>query len=433
MSARLHLIASILTGLGLTVLAIFLLTTTFVIPGGEALLTQGTTAVHRATSDGSDKEWTKEFQFIDVGHSLTLIEKTEETMWMGGVEPIVDRAQLVDVFRLINDYNLHRFVICDVFFEDETDHDDALQAELDRMRDVVIPYRVDPTTKRVLPLVVEAPSALAKYPPVADDLTETVVQIFGTGTTWGEGFYKFRAVQEDTMTTLPLYVHRQLHPEERATGPWRLNTYIPTPRIARDSLPVVGSLDQFWILLQNPQTARAALQDKVLIFGDFSRKTDEHATVLGPMPGALILANLYLSLREGDNVFSLVQFLFLWMVLSGFVWATLWIEIQRGDRLSSGQHYGWWSRAKRGYRQVKNFVADALENSFCLIVISIASYVLFGTHLPVLSLGLALAVVVELIRYRHALRAAPGRLIGAVPPLFRAVHQFLYPAGTRSS
>jgi hypothetical protein len=354
----------------------------------EKLLIQASSMLRSAVAPPSDSLW-KDFVFIDTSYDPMLVAATGAEGLPLGTRPVVDRRKLAALFRILGDAGVHRFVLCDVLFLDPSEADAELQTAINGVPRVLIPYSLDAGGNPVPP-VIDAPKALARY---RQD---------------GGSFVRFPLVQAGSLATVPLDMHRALYPDEEILGPLHLRTFVPDLRLPAESMPAALPLGQLLPLLSDPEQVRAYFQDRIVVIGAFGRKTDSHDTVFGPMPGPLVLTNVYLGLRHDDHRLSVWLLLFLWSALGGLTWyslrrelgptpapsAEIWVD---GDAGSSGP-----PRTLR--ERLREIGADGTENTIALVIISLATYFTFGLHLPVLLLAVLLTAFVGLMRRRHRIR-----------------------------
>ncbi len=80
--------------------------------------------------------------------------------------------------------------------------------------------------------------------------------------------------------------------------------------VKTDTISNIYTLEDFIALIINHDTeAKRFLGNKLIVIGDF--ENDNHQTVFGTMPGALILANIYLSLLNHQNKITTLWILYL--------------------------------------------------------------------------------------------------------------------------
>ena len=263
----------------------------------EKLLIQASSMLRSVVTPPPDSLW-DDFVFIDTSYDPMLVEATGSEGFPIGTRPVADRRKLAALFRILGDAGVHRFVLCDVLLLDPSEADAELQKAFDGVPSVLIPYSLDAGGNPVPP-VIDAPKALAQY------------------RLDGGSFIRFPLVHAGSLTTVPLDMHRALYPDQEILGPLHLRTFVPDLRLPAESMPAALPLGQLLPLLSDPEQVRAYSQDRIVVIGVFARQTDSHATVFGPMPGPLVLANVYLGLRHNDHRLSVWLLLYLWSALGG--------------------------------------------------------------------------------------------------------------------
>jgi hypothetical protein len=277
---------------------------------GEDLLIQWAIILKRVVLDHDRPE--EKFVFINTSFSNQLIDKTDEYGFPIGNQVITDRAQLANILGVLNRTNVHKQLIVDVFFELESPDDSLLKEEIDGLQRV-------------------------RFAAVLDDQNQYLAPIYGqphglvTVETLDDIFLKYRMIWNDTLKVLPLLLHEtQLGERHRKVGSflrspseWSLDVYIPDIRISQydvtvDRLhPLVDLPD---LLYLEESDIAEMVNGKVVVIGDFLGN-DNFETLTGQIAGPLLLANIYLSLQEGDHRLTLGFFVFLYLsfVIISFV------------------------------------------------------------------------------------------------------------------
>jgi len=125
---------------------------------------------------------------------------------------------------------------------------------------------------------------------------------------------------------------------------------------------------------------RKMFSGKLIMIGDFS--TDIHKTVIGPMPGVLVLYNAYLTLLDGDNVMKLGWLL---LMIAGFTWITYLILSGEGPSLLPGLKL----KFRSGWI---HFMIDSVDEILYLTILTMLSYFLFKIHISILILFIYLKI-----------------------------------------
>lgn len=252
------------------------------------------------------------FLFIDVSKNKKLVpfESGE------GQELQTDRDKLRILFETIakQSTQTHRSIVCDIIFDKPGKSDQRLEKALLATKDLLIPYgEVDGVA--AMPVFEDVPRAYAGY-----DVSR--------GPQASSKFLKYR-LWPGSDKTIPwtLFERWQGVQGDKHLGFIWLNgraymqNLIPEIRMMPDQLIESGGNrvlplgEVINLLLANDSLFyEELLANKHIYIGDFS--TDLHDTYAGTMPGTLILANLYWSVREGDGRVSFGWLLFLWVAFS---------------------------------------------------------------------------------------------------------------------
>jgi hypothetical protein len=277
---------------------------------GEDLLIQWAIILKRVVLDHDRPE--EKFVFINTSFSNQLIDKTDEYGFPIGNQVITDRAQLANILGVLNRTNVHKQLIVDVFFELESPDDSLLKEEIDGLERL-------------------------RFAAVLDDQGEYQAPIYGqphglvTVETLDDIFLKYRLIWNDSLKVLPLLLHetqmgethRKVGSFLRSPSEWSMDVYIPDIRISQydvtvDRLhPLVDLPD---LLYLEESDIAEMVNGKVVVIGDFLGN-DNFETLTGQIAGPLLLANIYLSLQEGDHRLTLGFFVFLYLsfVIISFV------------------------------------------------------------------------------------------------------------------
>lgn len=269
---------------------------------------------------------TKEFVFINTGKDLALVEDTVDY----GSVAISDRAKILQVMQYINRTSAKpAIVVIDVQFyypfSIDPEVDELLQQEIGASDKVVIPI-LKAGSDRYKPPLYRTRYAHSDY------------------RTFSATFNKFRILIQDTVKSIPILMHEMmdgaryrdhfLYPT--CNGRLCLTAMWPTYYLLEDSVKkasyaegmetiestLVGQKvhtefynigELLYALEGNPTAVKNFLADKVVIIGNFQE--DVHVTPVGKMAGPVLIANLYLSLLNGEHI---VSPLFVLLMLGSF-------------------------------------------------------------------------------------------------------------------
>lgn len=260
---------------------------------------------------GDKPDYTRQFTFIDVSASKTLVSRADGS----GNLPVTDRDALGQLFKAISQgEQTHKLILCDLLFDHETTSD----ADLGRSMSTV--------DRLILPSSGKEPAALIPF--LKEIITGDPGYRVSSGLYTYDGFFKYQYVSQSGLKTLPLKMfelsRRQTSSYHSGTGLVFLdNKTFANHTILNSRITLQDLSDQEGGTRLVPLNELLALlkvnrkffydqyfRAKYVIIGDF--ENDMHATFLGEMPGSLILTNLFLGLVYGDSqiTFAWLSYLF---------------------------------------------------------------------------------------------------------------------------
>ncbi len=334
-----------------------------------------------------DKPHKDSLLFVNVSYDKVLIPRYDSEGFESGNVAVTDRAALTRFLAMINEGEPGRLILCDIFFEDSTAFDSALQAQVDRCKALILPYHYD-GGDRQLKSYIKGWSGLADYD--AD---------FGT-------FLKYSYLQHDTCRTVPLLLYERFNRGSLdRSGPF----YTSAGHLALNALALDFSVRPYdifsadgsgyssvhlsEILNAPPEFVKSLTRNRIIVIGDFTDR-DLHPTLYGTIPGPLIQLNAYLALVNGDHLLTwpLLIFVFLcygiisWFLFSGNVFlSNPWLERFRNSK---------WG----------GVVYDFMKYALVLVLINIFSYLLFDVHMNVLIMGVYIVIVEYVINWMRQKR-----------------------------
>ncbi len=395
----------------------------------EEFMIRTTTGLKNTLFKIKEKPNPNEFLFIDIAWEKQLVNqynKPDEPDELIGKCPITNRKRIAELLSYINKTNHHKFILLDVFLKDSSDFqsDSSLQKELTKTKNILIPYHMDGDGKPELPLF-NVPVALSDYGKYTID----------------NNFVKFKCLYADSVRTTPLVMYEILHEKKfndhglygSSNGRLALSSFILDLRIwsenidrkvEKTELSDSGDVVKYQILYLsdllcdglNPSlikpdskfteedyALKAAskscaeeqianlTKNRIVVIGDFS-DSDIHETIYGATPGPLILLNIYLALREGDNLFSVWFILFLF---AGFYFISY--NCFKGRALVT-------SYFKRLSKKIKflskaSYFLNLLSYIIFFVLLSALSFFLFNIHITILLLAIYMEVLEKVIDY----------------------------------
>ncbi len=245
------------------------------------------------------------FFFIDVGYSRKLIAKHN------GNQDVADRYLLAKFFNVIHRLNNpQKFILCDIFFNDPSPDDTLLSEEMKRVKKLIIPYRsteIDEFHSKFIPSDIHR--GFVEY---------TAADTSGT-------FLKYPLIKRQNgqyYKSVPLRMYEEIHHATFEPGiflskiknKFSLNALVVDFRVQENRpyhrLSELFTQEKNGQLAYPEQDLLKMIENRIVVIGDFSGR-DMHETIMGNMPGPIILVNGYLALVYGDSFVSGYFLLFL--------------------------------------------------------------------------------------------------------------------------
>jgi hypothetical protein len=272
----------------------------------EAFQVKTSSLIKKALTS-KDTGFVNEFVFIDISGNKQLVPRDDGS----GNDIITNRTQLDTFFRLINRNPCYRYILCDVFFEKALPGDSSFRDMLAATPRLIIPE--NETEEGIQPaLFTETEQGLTSYS-------------ISSGYHASGDMIKYPLLHTPAARSIPLIMYERITGRQSASmmgllwqnGQVGFNHFIPSFRIEPEQLNVNGVskvIPLNYVLVEMAYADSTFFnnhfRDKYLVIGDF--KTDSHSTVMGVMPGPLVLANIFLALREGDNKITIGWLLYVW-------------------------------------------------------------------------------------------------------------------------
>jgi hypothetical protein len=352
----------------------------------EAFQVKTSSLIKKALTN-NNSSFANEFVFIDISGNKQLVPRDDGS----GDDLITNRAKLDTFFRFINKNSHYRYILCDVFFEKILPGDSAFRETLAATPRLIIPE--NETEEGIQPaLFTETEQGLTSYS-------------ISSGYHSSSDLVKYPLLHTPSARSIPLMMHERITGQRSASlmgllwqkGRVSFNHFIPSFRIEPEHLNIdsVNKVMPLNYLLQGMTYADSTFydnifRDKYIVIGDF--KTDYQSTVLGPMPGPLILANIYLALREGDNNISIWWILYVWMAFTLLAYLVFFPPKKIRQ----------WENKLIGSAGNILFALEELALSMIVLwLLSLISYLLFNKHLDVVVPSVLLSILALVIKIRN--------------------------------
>lgn len=360
---------SVANAIVLLVLTAFWLNTNYSY-GDERLLVQWSSILKRVILNIDEDPPKEDFLFINLAYEKALIP-TEDGL---GREVITDRAKLAQFFAILRKHqNGVKFTVCDVFLKGESENDSLFASNIKDIKNVVFPnhHTEDGTPDQ---LSVEVPQAIADYKMASG------------------GFLKFKLFQDEELSTIPVYMYEKINGKKIAdTGRlYREGEHLSFNSVIIDyqirshevfeqnEYPVVNLSEL--LLLPEEVIVGDFLKNRIVLMGDF--QNDVHSTILGSMPGTLILLNAYLTLAKG---YHLISWTWLSFILTGYlIFSRLML----------------FPAEPKHQLQSSKWLGPLLGSITYLSILSILSYLFFNIHIQVLILTLYITLLRFIVSFQ---------------------------------
>lgn len=240
--------------------------------------------------------------FFDVGYDKVLMDVYDEDGFSQGSTSITDRNKLYQLLSVLSSTDTYDYILLDINFDTSfsSDIDTLLFPLIASMRDIVVPSN---TRENDIPSILEEKSGIAEYNASLMDLDfhrykylidgkESIALKIWKDKTGGNYLKRWFGYTMDKRLCVnyPRIYFPFVLSEYSSTGdksPMKEKNY---KNLGADFLEIMDAYPDLPYLFK----------DKFVIIGDI--ENDSHDTVVGPMPGSIILYNAFLSLMGKKNV-----------------------------------------------------------------------------------------------------------------------------------
>lgn len=327
-----------------------------------------------------EKPPAKELMFINVSNDNQLVDFFDGEIF--GNEAITDRSKLATFLNMLSETNNHKAVFLDIRFDLPSEHDELLQEAIDKTEGLIVSNHLTEGVPN--PMVINATYGISDYPVV------------------GGSFFKFQYIYQDTIKTVPLLMDEMINNKSYRMGKYFLregnksyfNTFLSDLLVRPYDL--FDREDKYWYADLGNLTAldsdylREITNDRIIILGDFT-KYDTHETLLGTMPGPLILVNAYYTLSRGLNRlnwYSLAYIFVCYFVISLIIFIP-------GDPLE------FWLAKISGSSKIASALAGFFSYFLLLILMVLTTYLIFSFLLNILWLTFYLYLIDKLVTFTY--------------------------------
>lgn len=350
--------------------------------GDERFVIRWSSIIKKMVFKIDDKPSRNDLLFINTSYDNMLIDRIDADGFPIGNQVITNREKLSGLFEIMQKNNSnHSYVICDIFFQDPSPYDSALNENLIKVKNIIIPYHID-TDNNIQEPLFNINKGFSDY---------NIIE---------GSFLKYSLMQSDSLPSLPLKMYQDMYNADfnnkgvisRMNGKPAFNTIIIDFKVryydiseetSADPYPYVN-LGEFMSLPDS--VISETMKDRIVIIGDLQER-DMHQTLIGTMPGSIILLNVFLTLKDSEN---LIKPLFLFILFITYFLISLDVFSERNilDRKYV---------KKLSQHRIGKFFVKLLRYVFYLIIASILIYVLYNIHINILIIAIYLKLVDTLL------------------------------------
>lgn len=379
---RLKLIAgSILHAVALVIATLWLLQQNYTY-GDERFVIRWSSIIKKIVFKIDDKPPRNDLLFINTSYDNMLIDRLDDDGFQIGNQVITDREKLARLFEIMRNSNSnHKYVICDIFFKDPSPYDSALNENLINLNNIIIPYHLG-TDNEIDEPIFNINKGFSDY---------NIIE---------GSFLKYSLMQLDSLPSLPLKMYMDLYNASfsskgiisRMNGKPAFNTiiidfkiryYDINENLSQESYPYVN-LGEFISLPDS--VISNTIKDRIVMIGDLQER-DIHQTLVGNMPGVIILLNIFLTLKESEN---LIKPLFLFILFITYFLISL--DVFSEKNILERKYIKKLSRHRVG-----KFFARLFKYIVYLIISSVIIYVLYNVHINILIMAIYFKLVDSLL------------------------------------
>jgi len=379
---RLKLIAgSILHAVVLVIATLWLLQQNYTY-GDERFVIRWSSIIKKMVFKIDDKPPRNDLLFINTSYDNMLIDRLDDDGFQIGNQVITDREKLARLFEIMRNNNSnHKYVICDIFFKDPSPYDSALNENLINLNNIIIPYHLG-TDNEIDEPIFNINKGFSDY---------NIIE---------GSFLKYSLMQLDSLPSLPLKMYMDLYNASfsskgiisRMNGKPAFNTiiidfkvryYDINENLSQESYPYVN-LGEFISLPDS--VISNTIKDRIVMIGDLQER-DIHQTLVGNMPGVIILLNIFLTLKESEN---LIKPLFLFILFITYFLISL--DVFSEKNILERKYIKKLSRHRVG-----KFFARLFKYIVYLIISSVIIYVLYNVHINILIMAIYFKLVDSLL------------------------------------
>ena len=350
--------------------------------GDERFVIRWSSIIKKIVFKIDDKPPRNDLLFINTSYDNMLIDRLDDDGFQIGNQVITDREKLARLFEIMRNSNSnHKYVICDIFFKDPSPYDSALNENLINLNNIIIPYHLG-TDNEIDEPIFNINKGFSDY---------NIIE---------GSFLKYSLMQLDSLPSLPLKMYMDLYNASfsskgiisRMNGKPAFNTiiidfkvryYDINENLSPEPYPYVN-LGEFMSL---PDSVIAnTIKNRIVMIGDLQER-DMHQTLVGNMPGVIILLNIFLTLKESEN---LIKPLFLFILFITYFLISL--DVFSDKNILERKYI-----RKLSQHRVGKFFVRLLKYMVYLIFASVIIYILYNIHINILIMAIYFKLVDSLL------------------------------------
>ena len=273
--------------------------------GDERFVIRWSSVIKKMVFKIDDKPPRNDLLFINTSYDNMLIDRIDADGFSVGNQVITDREKLSRLFEIMKNNNSnHKYVICDIFFQNPSPYDSSLNENLIKVKNIIIPYHIG-TENAMQEPIFNINKGFSDYNLIEDS------------------FLKYSLMQNDSQPSLPLKMYMDMYNADfKSKGiisfmngkpafntviiDFKVRYYDISEETSQNPYPYVN-LGEFLSLPDS--LISETLKNRIVIIGDL-QEGDMHQTLIGTMPGSIILLNVFLTL----NVIPAIHTLALWKI-----------------------------------------------------------------------------------------------------------------------
>lgn len=288
---------------------------------------------------------------------------------------ITDRFKLLQFLQRIDTIRPRpEFILCDLLFDIKTPCDSMIQLELNKIRNIVIPY---PSTEgRITTPVLKAATGLAQY------------------ATNNGSFIKMPLIGNDSLKSLPVLMDEMINKKHYSHNRFftfcdrtvSLNYIIPDYYIRpfeflNDNKYPFLNLGELVDPSMDDQSFKEYVGNRYVMIGNFYN--DIHATPIGRVPGPVILFDSFLSLQYNRHTISIGWVLLLIIYFAAISYIAFYCRLPK------------WHLQKQGILSplVESLVSKYLSFFGMILLLSLISLFVFGIPIGILIVSLYFSLI----------------------------------------